>query len=104
MLLIQVLITTEYVWGSSSEIMLTLYMILLCLDTWSSNYSPSTVPYHPPPSSNGAGVVFILIGDKEDKEKKIKDMKKITKWIVLKSVIERLLCNQTLCKILGIRR
>jgi len=33
----------------------------------------------PPPSSNGAGVVFILIGDKEDKEKKIKDMKKITK-------------------------
>lgn len=62
MLLIQVLVTTEYVWGSNSAVMLTLHMILLCLGTWNSKYSPSTVPYPPRlPSPNGAGVVYISI-------------------------------------------
>lgn len=113
MLHIQVLVTTEYVWGSSSEIMLTWYMILLCLDSWSSNYSPATVPYLPPsPSPNGTSVLTIktiktsvltiLIRTGEDKEKK--KIWKNHKVNGFESGIECLLCSQMLCKILGIRR
>lgn len=52
MLLIQVLVTTEYVWGSSSEIMLTLYMILLLDSSWNLKFQlltfHSSLPPHPP--------------------------------------------------------
>lgn len=93
MLLIQVFVTIEHLWGSSSEIM------QLCI--WNYHLWTLEVPnahLHnsstcPPP---WAGAVSILRSQRGQRKKIWRRSE--SEFVHLKSVIKCLLCNQTLCR------